>query len=259
MIVDDDSSLIIRGLKLKDSGTYFCAERGINGKNGRATILKVTNQTNPEPPSLMGDHGELKEKGSDTNLPIVPYKSHDTGEGLNDKNAFPLVSNGEDTEEPSGTNTWLILLIIFLVILVIIIFYCIIVYKERNSATNRNPRFSPQKKGGDSQYALKDCMEVDEDVTFIGTGQNIEDKQYDNTNNIEKEVSTAPPSPSCSTSTLQADSAEKPIGIGGKEPPSKPEEDTLPLRKTSNISKSSSLFDCDCGSSENSSAHPCFK
>ena len=133
MIVDDDNTLIIRGLKLKDSGTYFCAEKGINGKRGRATILKVMNQTNPEPPIAVGGNGESKEKGSDNNMPIVPYKSGDNGEALNDKNAFPLVSNEDDTEKSSGTKTWLIILIIILIILVIVVLYCIIVYKERNS------------------------------------------------------------------------------------------------------------------------------
>ena len=256
MILDEDDSLIIRNLKLKDSGTYLCGEKNVNGS---PTILKVGDEIEPVAPVLGQKDKELKEKQPINSLPEISNKDDGIGEPLDNEKAVPLIANEEDSDESSGSNTWLIILIILLAILVIAAFIFIVIYKERDSTTHSTPRFSPKKMGGESQYALKDCMEVDEDVTFIGTGQNLPEKQFDNQDKVEKEKPVSSPTTSSSASTLQANNIEGTIDDDNKKAPSKSEDNISPSRKTSNMSKSSSLFDCDCGVDENSSSHPCFK
>ena len=257
MILNDDGSLIIRNLRFRDSGTYFC------GGNGTPTILKVVNQTQPIIPISVLDGDDTNDKGTTTTLPVIPSTDPIEEKTFDDENAIPLVANDKNSKETSGSNTWLIILIILLAILVIAAFICIVMYKERDSTANSHPRFSPKRNPGESQYALKDCMEVDEDVTFIGTGQHIKDKQHDNNDKVGKDASStsssSSSSSSSSTSTLNANCVDENVENDNQRKRSEPENVTSPTRKTSNMSKSSSLFDCDCGTKENSSTHPCFK
>ena len=82
MILDEDGSLIIRHLKLKDSGTYLCGEKS---DNGLTTILKVIDANDPIVPSVGQEDTKLKEKQPINNLPDVSNKQDKSGETLDNE------------------------------------------------------------------------------------------------------------------------------------------------------------------------------
>ena len=185
--------------------------------------------------------------------------------------SVPVVAKEEDEEiDTNGNKSWLIIVIILLIIFIVLIFIILVLYKERRSTMESTPRFSPKAKGGESQYALKDCMEGEEDVTFIGTGQNGKTNQFDNSNNVEKEKSLSSSSSSSESSfsslkdipmlTPPIATEEEDLATEGRNKPVQCENNQSSSAPTDvHLPKSNSLFDCNCGTKDSSSSHPCFQ
>ena len=147
MVLDEDGSLKIRNVLIDDSGNYDCG-------GNTSTILNIKERNN-------------EEKDMETSLNLISNANEETDHESKANEFTPLV--GKYKVEAIGNKSWLIIVVILVVLLVIIVFIMVVMYKDRQSSTQSTPRFSPNMNGGESQCALKDCMEVDEDMTFIGT------------------------------------------------------------------------------------------
>jgi len=182
MVLEQDGSLKIRNAEIGDSGNYFC------GGNS-STILKIqeTNnlqnemennsqlvsnidhergQESRKNSQLVSNIEHVRSQESRKNSQLVSTITEKTGQNSRDNTTLL----GKSKVEANENKPWMIIVIVVLVLFVIILVifpFCHHTYKEKQAMRQSTHSFSPINNGTESGYALKDFMEVEEDLTKI--------------------------------------------------------------------------------------------
>ena len=292
-----DGSLEIRKVIPGDGGKYVCEAKNVHGNDTISTVVWLTTSpsithegsgdSNDFLPLIVNDidYNEPDSEVRDGSMPLIERENKGTSdhesEGRNDSipptgndksgqgseisNAsIPLIrTDKNNTPNDEGANkSWIVILLALLIILIVIVFIIIVMYKDRRSQNTQSiyaTKITSKKVGNESQYALKDCIEVDEEEHWVSVGscRYIKKKEFDNQDNI-KNISNdnLKHTPEFAEFWQNCQNIEK--QRKGKNVLDGMDSNGLPTEK-SNIPKSNSLFDCTCDSQEKSSFDPCFK